>query len=636
MPAVWWCVGGWGGWPRTGFVPVVERVAEVAQRTAEEPAGLGQLARPEDQQNDHENDHQLRNAQTEHRHDTNAAGDGSQGVSGPEARNGGGGGLVRSSVVVAIAVGISRILGLVREQVFAGLFGAGRELDAFVTAFRIPNLFRDLFAEGALSAAFVTTFARWRAVEGDAAAWRLAARVANALALVVGLLVVAGMLFAPGVVDLIAPGFAAVPGKAALTVELTRMLAPFLLFVALAAVAMGVLNTHGQFGVPASASSFFNLGSIVVGCGAAWWFAPDFVASAWRGGGGPAPGEGAAARAIFGMAIGTLAGGALQLAIQLPAVWRSGYRHRWELRWRDPGVRAVLRLMAPATIGAAAVQINVMVSTNFASALGDGAVSWLNVAFRFMQLPIGLFGVAVGTVALPTAARQVAASDHDAFRSTITRALRLVFALCIPAAVGLAVLSRDIVGVIYEHGRFTPRDTAMAAQALVAYSFGLAGYANIKVLVPAFYALGDARTPAAVAVFSIAVNALLAWLAVHGLGLGPSALALVTSIVALVNFLVLFVILQARVGRLEGIVPALGPILAGGLATGLAAAGLRHLLPAEGFGARVILLALAVPLAAVAFVLVADILGLAEARSLRRRLAARWPGRSVGGGSGGG
>ena len=615
---------------------MVDRFAEVAQRAAEEPADLGQLARPENQQNDDEDDQQLRYAQTKHRHDTNAAGDESQGVSGPEGRSGRGEGLVRSSAVVALAVGVSRVLGLVREQVFAGLFGAGRELDAFVTAFRIPNLFRDLFAEGALSAAFVTTFARWRATEGDAAAWRLAARVANALALVVGLLVVAGMVFAPGVVELIAPGFAAVPGKAQLTVELTRLMAPFLLFVALAAVAMGVLNTHGQFGVPASASSFFNLGSIVVGCGAAWWLAPDFVASAWRVGDGPAPSEGAAGRAILGMAIGTLAGGLLQLVIQLPAVWRSGYRHRWEMGWRDPGVRAVLRLMAPATIGAAAVQINVMVSTNFASALGDGAVSWLNVAFRFMQLPIGLFGVAVGTVALPTAARQVAAADRDGFRSTVTRALRLVLTLCVPAAVGLAVLSRDIVGVIYEHGRFTPRDTAMAAQALVAYSFGLAGYANVKVLVPAFYALGDARTPAAVAVFSIVVNALLAWVAVHVLGLGPSALALVTSIVALMNFLVLFVVLQARVGRLERLVPALGPILGGGLATGLVAAGLRYLLPAESFQARLVLLALAVPLAATAFVVVADRLGLAEARSLRRRLLARWPGSSADGGSGAG
>ncbi len=535
--------------------------------------------------------------------------------------------LARSSAVVALAVGVSRVLGLVREQVFAGLFGAGRELDAFVTAFRIPNLFRDLFAEGALSAAFVTTFTKSRAREGEAAAWRLASMVTNALAVVVGLLVVLGMVFSPEIVDLIAPGFSAVPGKAELTADLTRLLFPFLLFIALAAVAMGVLNTCGHFGVPASASSFFNLASILVGLLGAWWLAPDYFDVIWQSGGRAILDGEPAARAMKGMALGTLAGGLLQLGIQLPSLWQVGYRQRLALSFRDPGVREVLRLMGPATIGAAAVQVNVLVSTNFASTLGDGAVSWLNVAFRFMQLPIGLFGVAVGTVALPRASRQIAAEDHEAFLATITSALRMVFALCIPAAVGLAVLSEDVVGVVYQHGRFGPRDTEMAARALVAYTIGLAGYANVKVLVPAFYALGDARTPALVALFSILVNAILAWLAIHQFGLGHTALAGVTSAVALVNFSILLVLIQSRVGRLKGLGDALVPILAGAAAVGGVALALRRLVPGEDFSSRMTVLILAIPLGAGAFMMVAERFGLREMEGLRRRLAARWRSR---------
>ena len=265
-----------------------------------------------------------------------------------------------------------------------------------------------------------------------------------------------GMVFSPWLVTVIAPGFAEIPGKSELTAQLTRLMFPFLLLVALAAVAMGMLNARGRFGVPASASSFFNLGSIVVGIAAAWWLAPVYMAGVWAAGsaGGVAAAPGAAERAIVGMAIGTVVGGALQLVVQLPTLHRLGYRYRPLLSFRDPGVRRVLALMGPATIGAAAVQVNVLVNSNFASQLGDGAVSWLNVAFRFMQLPIGLFGVAVGVVALPSVSRSAERLDMAGFNATIARALRLVFGLCLPAAVGLAVLAPEFVGLVYEHGRF--------------------------------------------------------------------------------------------------------------------------------------------------------------------------------------
>lgn len=536
-------------------------------------------------------------------------------------------GLGRSSAIVGGAVLASRVLGLVREQVFAAFFGAGRELDAFITAFRIPNLFRDLFAEGALSAAFVTTFSQKLEREGEASAWRLANLVLHALALVVGTIVVLGILAAPWLVELIAPGFAETPGKTELTVHLTRLMFPFLLLVALAAVAMGMLNAKERFGVPASASSFFNLGSIVAGLAAAWWFAPEYVEDLWRSGGRSAVSSEAAGRAITGMAVGTLVGGALQLVIQIPSLYRVNYRYRPGLSFRDPGLRKVLALMAPATIGAAAVQVNVMVNNNFASSLGDGAVSWLNVAFRFTQLPIGLFGVAVGVVALPAVSRRVARDDMSGFNETVCRALRLVFGLTIPAAMGLAVLAPQMIGLVYEYGRFEAFDTEMAARALVAYSIGLAGYANIKVLVPAFYALDDARTPALVSCLSILVNATLNWVAIRRLGFGHAALAMATSLVALMNFAILFVVLTRRIGAMAGLGRALVGIAIATLVVGAVCLGVQASVGAVWslgtVSGRALTVGIAVPLGAAAYVAVGARLGLTEITTALARVGAK-------------
>jgi putative peptidoglycan lipid II flippase len=480
---------------------------------------------------------------------------GVEGSAAAAAEAGGRAQLARRASVVSVAVAASRVLGLVREQVFAVCFGAGRELDAFITAFRIPNLLRDLFAEGALSAAFVASFTQIREREGPAAAWRLANLVVNALLVVVGTLCLLGVCFAPAVARTIAPGFADIPGKLELTAHLARIMVPFLLLVALAAVAMGILNTSGVFGIPASAAAFFNVGSIVGGLGAGYWLAPAYfhgIASA-LGGGVPVPHEPTlAARAVTGMAVGALLGGFLQLAVQLPATARVGYRYRAILDLSDPGFRRVMRLMGPATIGAAAVQVNVFVNNNFASYLGNGPVSWLNVAFRLMQLPIGLFGVAVGTVTLPVLSRHVARGEAEALRVTLRQALELLATLCVPAAAGLAVFGTPVIGVIYEHGRFTAADTAAAANALAGYALGLAGYAGIKVLAPAFFALGDARTPMMVSLLSIATNYVLNWTLVRGLGFGHVGLAMSTSVVALGNFSLLYVVLRRRIGRLGG------------------------------------------------------------------------------------
>ena len=449
--------------------------------------------------------------------------------------------VAQNASVVSLAVMASRVLGLVRDQVFAIFFGAGLQYDAFLTAFRIPNLLRDLFAEGALSAAFVTTFTQVLETQGEREAFRLSNRIATTLILVLSIVCVLGWVFAPSVVNLLAPGFFDVPGKADLTIHLTRIMIPFLLLIALAAKAMGILNARHNFGVPAIAPVFFNLGSIIGGL-----FLGFTV--------GPALGL----NPIEGMAFGTLVGGFLQFAVQWPSLRRAGFRYRPMLSLTDPGVRQIMRLMGPAIIGMAAVQVNVFVNTNFASSIIDpatgpvanGPVSWLSYAFRFMQFPIGVFGVAVATATLPPLSRSIARENYNEFRQTLAHGLALVFLLCIPSAVGLAILGRPIVALIFEHGRFTPVDTLETGNALAAYSIGLAGYAAVKVLSPAFYALNDARTPMLISLGSIAVN--------YGMNLvlvgpfGHVGLAFSTSTVALVNFLLLAIFMRRRLGRLEG------------------------------------------------------------------------------------
>jgi len=445
--------------------------------------------------------------------------------------------VVRAARTVSLAVLGSRVLGLVREQVLASLFGASREFDAFVTAFRIPNLLRDLFAEGALSAAFVTTFSQKLTTEGDKAAWRLANLVLNALLILLSAITVVGIIASPWLVRAIAPGFANIPGKTELTVTLTRIMFPFLLMVAIAALAMGMLNAKHRFGVPASASMMFNIGSIVGGVGLAYCFDPHF---------GPA--------AIKGIAFGTLIGGAAQWLIQVPSLHSIGYRYEPILDWHDPGFQRVVKLVGPAVLGASAVQINVFVDNWFASFFGNGAVTFLNCAFRLMQFPIGLFGVAIGVATLPTASAHIARGEIAEFRKTLGRSIRLAFFLCIPSACGLALLAKPIISVIYMHGKFDKFAMEQTALCVQAFAVGLAGYAAIKVIAPTFYAFGDSRTPMYVAFFSIVVNAGLDWLFAMRLGMGTAGLALSTSCMALTNFFLLLALMRRRIERVEAAV----------------------------------------------------------------------------------
>jgi putative peptidoglycan lipid II flippase len=449
--------------------------------------------------------------------------------------------LVRSAGVVSLAVFMSRITGLLRESVMASLFGAHMVYDAFTQGFRIPNLTRDLFAEGALSSAFVPTFTEYLTTKGKEEAARLVNLVATALILIVGAVCALGVIFAPLLVHLIASGDTAVPGKFELAVTMTRIMFPFLLLVALAAQAMGVLNASNKFGVPAMASTFFNIGSVGFGILLGVWLGPALHLSR-----------------IEGMAIGVVLGGALQLCWQLPSLHRLGYRFRPEFDWSHPGMVKIFRLMVPAILGNAAVQINVMVNTNFASTIVDpvsglnGPVSWLSYAFRFMQLPLGLFGVAMASATLPSISRSAAIGHIDEFRKTLSHSLGMIFLLTLPSSVGLVVLGKSIIGAIYQHGSFALYDTERTALALSYYAIGLTGYAALKVLTPAFYALGDARTPMLVSLGSILVNYAAASTMIRVAGLGHAGLALSTSAVALFGFAILFLILRARIGGIHG------------------------------------------------------------------------------------
>jgi putative peptidoglycan lipid II flippase len=431
----------------------------------------------------------------------------------------------RAAGLIGLAVMCSRLLGLAREQIFAALFGGGATMDAFTTAFRIPNLLRDLFAEGALSTAFVTVFSKTIARDGDAAAWRLANKVATLTILGLGALCVAGAIWSHELVTLLAPGFDA--EKTRITAHLTRIMFPFILMVSLAALVMGMLNAKNVFGMPAMASSFFNLGSIIGGVGLGYWFDPHF---------GP--------RALIGLAVGTLIGGALQLAVQLPSLGRLGYRYRADFRWRDSGVAAIFALMGPSVIAASTTQVNVLVNSEFASRLGDGAIFWLSIAFRLMQLPLGLIGVALGTVTLPLLSRLVVARQMDAFRAELAHAMRLALLLTIPATAGLMVLAEPIISVLYQHGRFNAYQAIQAAGALRFYAVGLAGYAALKILVPAFYALDQRKTPMYVSFLAVALNLVFNWVFTFQLGWGHRGLAFSTGLVATFNFLLLYALMR--------------------------------------------------------------------------------------------
>ena len=426
----------------------------------------------------------------------------------------------------------SRLLGLVREQVIAAQFGAGAATDAYNVAFRIPNLLRDLFAEGAMSAAFVPTFTKELATGDKAAAWRLGNLTITALCIVTGILVVLGVVFASPLVRLLADDtYTSDAAQLALTADLAQVMLPTLTLIAVAAAAMGMLNALRHFFIPALSPAMFNVLSIA----SMLLLVPVMPAL------GLPP--------IMAVAIGALLGAVAQVVIQWPLLRREGFRYSPEIDWRDPGLRRVLLLMGPGTIGLAATQVNVFVNTHLATSQDVGSVSWLNYAFRLMYLPIGLFGVSIATAVLPTVARHSLEKNEPGIRDTVTSGMSLMLMLNVPATIGLVVLAEPIIRLIFERKEFTPADTLATAAALQCYAIGLVGYSVVRIASPTFYALGLNRIPVIVSVISVLVNAGLNWWLVGELGY--RGLAIGTSIAALFNAAALLVFLRRRLHGLN-------------------------------------------------------------------------------------
>jgi putative peptidoglycan lipid II flippase len=437
------------------------------------------------------------------------------------------------------AVFVSRLLGLVREQVFAYFFGAGLVTDAYLVAYRIPNLLRDLFAEGALSSAFVTVFSR----ESDPERRRsMAARVLVALCLIVGFICLGIFFLSEPLVHLMAPDFAAIPGKLELTVSLTRIFSPFLLFVAAAAFSMGVLNTLGYFFVPALGPAAFNAVSILVGSSAAYFLRAQGLESM-----------------IWGFTVGSVMGGLCQWLFQWPWLVREGYNPLAAFRHvvasgglgaslRDPSLRRIGWLMTPSVLAVAAVQINVFVNTILASSLTEGSVSWLSFAYRLLYFPLGVFGVALSTAALPSLSLLRHEGRHEDFEQTLCKALRLTLILGLGSAAGLIAFRMPLVSLLFEHGRFTHSDTVQTALALTAFAIALPALNTTKIFVQAYHAIDKVWIPSTVSLLLVVLHYFVAvWGAQH---YGHVGLALATALTSLVNTVFLATILKLRGHRL--------------------------------------------------------------------------------------
>lgn len=410
--------------------------------------------------------------------------------------------LLRALATVSGMTLLSRVLGFVRDFVIARVFGAGMMTDAFFVAFRLPNLLRRLFAEGAFSQAFVPVLADYRNRRGEAETRTLVDRVSSVLFLILVGVSALGMAGAPILIAVTAPGFAADATKFDLTVEMTRVTFPYILFMSLVAVAAGVLNTWSRFALPAFTPVLLNLAFIAMALFAAPWFEPPAMALAW---------------AVF-------IGGALQLAIQLPALARIGMLPRFDPCWRDEGVQRILKLMAPAVLGVSVAQVSLLINTIFASFLVSGSVSWLYYADRLMEFPAGLLGAALGTILLPSLAKTHSSGNASEFSALLDWGLRLTLMLTLPAALALAILAVPLLSTLFQYGAFTASDVLRTREALVAYSIGLTGLILVKVLAPGFYARQDIRTPVRIAIFTLlltqAMNlAFIGWLKHAGLAL---------------------------------------------------------------------------------------------------------------------
>lgn len=421
--------------------------------------------------------------------------------------------LLRALVTVSGMTLLSRLLGFVRDFVIARTFGAGMATDAFFVAFKLPNLLRRLFAEGAFSQAFVPILGEYKNRRGQEEARHLVDRVATLLFLILTLVTLLGVAGAPVLVYISAPGFAAEPDKFALTVTLTRITFPYILFMSLVALAGGVLNTWSRFALPAFTPVLLNVSFIALALLATPWFQEPALVLGW---------------AVF-------LGGLLQLGLQVPALKRIGMLPRFRLDWQDEGVRRILKLMAPAVLGVSVSQVSLLINTVFASFLQSGSVSWLYYADRLMEFPSGLLGAALGTILLPSLAKYHADGKHEEYGHLLDWGLRLCLLLTLPAALALAVLGVPLVATLFHHGAFTGGDVFHTREALAAYAVGLTGLILVKVLAPGFYARQNIRTPVKIAIASLLATQAMNLLFVLILPLGHAGLALSIGLAACLN-----------------------------------------------------------------------------------------------------
>ena len=454
--------------------------------------------------------------------------------------------LLKALVTVSGMTLVSRVFGFVRDAVIARVFGAGLYTDAFFVAFRLPNLLRRVFAEGAFSQAFVPILAEYKTRRGEAEARSLVDHVTSLLALALFIVTAVGIACAPLIIYVSAPGFAAVPAKFDLTVELLRITFPYILFISLTSLAGGILNTYGRFAIPAFTPTLLNLSFIAFALWAAPWFDPPVLVLAWA----------------------VVIGGVLQLGFQLPYLARLGLLPRPRLNLRDPGVWRVLRQMGPAIFGVSIGQISLLINTIFASFLVTGSVSWLYYADRLMEFPTGVLGVALGTILLPSLSKSFADKTGDEYSRLLDWGLRLTLLLALPSALALAILAVPLISTLFHHGAFDGHDVAMTGQALVAYSVGLVGLILVKVLAPGFYARQNIRTPVKIGVFTLVATQLMNLAFIYPLR--HAGLALAIGLGACVNAgLLYFKLRQHRVFQ-----PQPGwARFAGQLAAGLAAMG---------------------------------------------------------------
>ena len=432
--------------------------------------------------------------------------------------------VAKAAGVVGISTMVSRVFGFIRDMVVAALFGAGLASDAFFVAFRIPNLLRRLIGEGSLTVSFVPVFTEYLQKKSKEEALELANTAFTVLSIILVIVSVLGVLLSPLIVTLIAPGFVNDPGQFALAVFLNRVMFPYIFFMSLVALCMGILNSFRHFAAPALSPVILNICMIIAALTLRGLFAQPITA----------------------LAVGVMIGGILQLAMQWPFLVKYGLKIRYKFNLHHPGIKQITLLMGPAILGAAVGTINVFVGTIMASLLPKGSVSYLYYADRIMELPLGVFAIAIGTAALPSLSEHASRGNMDELKATMSFSLRLMLFVTIPSMVALMALNLPIISVLFQRGVFDVHSATLTAQALFCYALGLWAFSVLRVITAAFYSLQDAKWPMKAAVVTLLVN--LAASVVLMFPLKHNGLALANSLAAIVNVIVLCIVLKKKIG----------------------------------------------------------------------------------------